>query len=279
MEALGKIYIAEVAFHNVTMAEAVSQIVQMAQKTGKPRYVCTGNLDHLVTLEHDSEFRAVYEHSDLTLADGKPVVWLSQLAATPSCPALKERVTGSDLFWELARASELTGLRLFFLGGAPGAAELASAAVLKIHPGAQICGVYCPPRETFETEEEQANIRAAVREAQPDILLVGFGAPKQEKWIAANKEGLSVPVSIGVGGSFEMAGGVVRRAPVWMQQAGLEWAYRFVQEPKRLWHRYFVRDMRFFVRLALSAVVSRQSPVTNVTEETPPRSRFDPRLL
>jgi len=217
--------------------------------------------------------------SDLTLADGKPVVWLSQLAATPSCPALKERVTGSDLFWELARASELTGLRLFFLGGAPGAAELASAAVLKIHPGAQICGVYCPPRETFETEEEQANIRAAVREAQPDILLVGFGAPKQEKWIAANKEGLSVPVSIGVGGSFEMAGGVVRRAPVWMQQAGLEWAYRFVQEPKRLWHRYFVRDMRFFVRLALSAVVSRQSPVTNVTEETPPRSRFDPRLL
>ena len=209
MEVLGKIYISNVAFHNVTMDEAVTQIVQMAQKTGKPRYVCTGNLDHLVTLEHDAEFRAIYEHSDLTLADGKPVVWLSQLASGPARPALKQRVTGSDLFWELARASEKTGLRLFFLGGAPGAAELAREAVLKRYPGAQICGLYCPPFEHFATEAEQEKIRAAVRAAQPDILLVGFGAPKQEKWIAANKDLLSVPVSIGVGGSFEMAGGVV----------------------------------------------------------------------
>ncbi len=213
MEVLSKIYVANVAFHNVTMEEAVAQIVQMAQKTGKPRYVCTGNLDHLVTLEHDPEFRAIYQKSDLTLADGKPVVVLSRLAATSARLGLKERVTGSDLFWELARASESTGLRLFFLGGAPCAADLAKDAVLRRHPAAQICGTYCPPFETFSTEEEQQRIREIVRAAQPDILLVGFGAPKQEKWIAANKDLLSVPVSIGVGGSFEMAGGVVKRAP------------------------------------------------------------------
>ena len=249
MEVLSKIYVADVAFHNVTMEEAVAQIVQMAQKTEKPRYVCTGNLDHLVTLEHDAEFRAIYQASDLTLADGKPVVWLSRLAATPACPPLKQRVTGSDLFWELARASETTGLRLFFLGGAPCAADLARDAVLKRHPGAQICGTYCPPFETFATPETSRRASATlVRAAQPDILLVGFGAPKQEKWIAANKDLLSVPVSIGVGGSFEMAGGVVKRAPVWMQEWGLEWAYRFFQEPTRLWHRYFVRDLPFLVK-------------------------------
>ena len=258
MEVLSKVFVADVAFHNVTMQEAVARIVQMAQKTERPRYVCTGNLDHLVTLGRDPEFRAIYRASDLTLADGKPVVLLSRLAATPARPALKQRVTGSDLFWELARASEATGLRLFFLGGAPCAAGLAQTAVLKRYPGAQICGVYCPPAQTFATPDEQARIRAAVCAAQPDILLVGFGAPKQEKWIAANKDLLSVPVSIGVGGSFEMAGGVVKRAPSWMRDCGLEWAYRFWQEPTRLWHRYFVRDLPFFVKLVGRTLVERR---------------------
>lgn len=259
MDVLSKIFVANVAFHNVTMEEAVARIVQMAQKTEKPRYVCTGNLDHLVTLERDPEFRAIYRNSDLTLADGKPVVLLSHLAAAPGRPALKQRVTGSDLFWQLARASEATGLRLFFLGGAPCAAELAKAAVLRRHPGAQVCGTYCPPRETFATPDEQARIRDVVRAALPDILLVGFGAPKQEKWIAANKDLLSVPVSIGVGGSFEMAGGVVKRAPSWMQECGLEWAYRFLQEPTRLWHRYFVRDLPFLVKVVGRTLAERRT--------------------
>lgn len=266
MDVLSKIYVADVAFHNVTMEEAVTRIVQMAQKTEKPRYVCTGNLDHLVTLERDPEFRAIYRDSDLTLADGKPVVLLSHLAAAPGRPALKQRVTGSDLFWELARASERTGLRLFFLGGAPCAADLAKDAVLRRHPGAQICGTYCPPFETFATPEEQDLIRETIRAAQPDILLVGFGAPKQEKWIAANKDLLSVPVSIGVGGSFEMAGGVVKRAPAWMQDCGLEWAYRFLQEPTRLWHRYFVRDLPFLIKIVGRTLAERRTRAANTPQ-------------
>lgn len=259
MDALSKVYVADVAFHNVTMEEAVARIIQMAQKTEKPRQVCTGNLDHLVTLKQDAEFQAVYRNSDLTLADGKPVVLLSRLAATAARPALKERVTGSDLFWELARASEVTGVRLFFLGGAPCAANLAKDAVLRRYPGAQICGTYCPPFETFATAEEQNHIREKVHAAHPDILLVGFGAPKQEKWIAANKDMLGVPVAIGVGGSFEMAGGVVKRAPAWMQEWGLEWTYRFLQEPTRLWHRYFVRDLPFFVALVWHTLAARRT--------------------
>jgi len=252
-----KVSIANVNFHNVTMAEAVTFIVQMAQKTEKPRYVCTGNLDHLVTLEHDAEFRAIYEGADLTLADGKPVVLLSHLGGGEP---LRQRVTGSDLFWELARASATTGLRLFFLGGAEGAANEAKAAVLRRYPSAVICGTYCPPRALFATDAEQTKIRETVQASEADILLVGFGAPKQEKWIAANKDLLSVPVSIGVGGSFEMASGLVRRAPVWMQDAGLEWAYRFSQEPTRLFGRYFVRDLPFLMVLVWRTLAGRWAP-------------------
>ena len=259
---LSKILVANVGFHNVTMEEAVTYIVQMAQKTEKPRYVCTGNLDHLVTLERDPEFRSIYDHSDLTLADGKPVVLLSHLSGGQP---LRQRVTGSDLFWELARASAATGLRLFFLGGAAGAADLAKEAVVRRYPTAHICGTYCPPAEVFATDAEQLRIREAVQSAQPDILLVGFGAPKQEKWIAANKDLLSVPVSIGVGGSFEMASGLVRRAPVWMQEAGLEWAYRFLQEPTRLWNRYFVRDLPFLMKLIIRVLSERHLTGTHLS--------------
>ena len=240
-----RVSVANVLFDNVSMEEAVERIVQMAQKTNAPRYVCTGNLDHLVMLDRDEAFRAVYADADLVLADGAPIVWLSRLAGTP----LRERVTGSDLFWELARASAATGARLFFLGGKPGAADKAAEEVRRRYPTAQVCGTYCPPFETFDTAAEQWRIQDAVRAAQPDILLVGFGAPKQEKWIAANKDIVAVPVSIGVGGTFEMAGGDVRRAPSWTQRIGMEWAYRFLQEPTRLWRRYFVKDLPFFLSL------------------------------
>lgn len=264
-----KITVANVAFDNVTMKEAVNSIVQMAQKTDTPRYVCTGNLDHLVTLSRDPHFQRVYTDADLVLADGAPVVWLSRLS---SDKPLRERVTGSDLFWELARASEHSGVRLFFLGGKPGATERAAKAVRERHPGAQICGSYCPSFDEFETEAEQERIHAAIRAAQPDILMVGLGAPKQEKWIHAHKDIIGVPVSIGVGGTFEMAGGVVKRAPVWMQQAGMEWAYRFSQEPLRLWNRYFGNDLPFLARLVVKTALSnRRRPAITPPEKTPSR--------
>jgi N-acetylglucosaminyldiphosphoundecaprenol N-acetyl-beta-D-mannosaminyltransferase len=181
-----------------------------------------------------------------------PVVWLSKL--DPSSPAITERVAGSDLLFELCRASAWTGLRLFFLGGMPGAAEAASETLSERFPGVQICGTYCPPKDTFDTEREQAKIAAMIKDIAPDVLLVGLGAPKQEKWIARHKMQLGVPVSIGVGGSFEMAAGMVLRAPRWIQRAGMEWAWRLSQDPKRLWGRYIGRDLPFLVQLAGQAV-------------------------
>jgi len=247
--------VANIAFDNVTMDEAIERIVAFAcSGNGDPRHVCTGNLDHLVLLQNDGEFRRAYESAALVLADGMPVVWLSRLGRAG---ALRERVAGSDLFWELARESHATGLRLFFLGGAPGAAEGAARAVQSRYPRAQVCGAYCPPASVFDTEEEQARIAAAVRRSAPDVLLVGLGAPKQEKWIAAHKHLLGVPVSIGVGGTFEMAAGMVSRAPRWMQHIGLEWSWRLALEPGRLYRRYLARDLPFLLGLTLCTLAAR----------------------
>ena len=252
-----RVCVDDLNFDKVTMKEAVRRIVRMAKRRDRPRYVCTGNLDHLVLAERDPEFRSAYRKADLVVADGAPVVWLSRIASRAAGGPLPERVAGSDLFWELARVSGEANLRLFFLGGLPGAAAKAADVVEQRHPGARVAGTYCPPFETFGTSEEQAKIRRIIRQAAPDILLVAFGAPKQEKWIAANKDLLGVPVSIGVGGSFEMAAGVRRRAPRWLQRSGLEWLYRFSQEPRRLFQRYFLDDLPYLAGAAARAVVQR----------------------
>ncbi|MBX3190979.1 MAG: WecB/TagA/CpsF family glycosyltransferase [Labilithrix sp.] len=240
-------------FDDVTMDEATARIVELARLRDRPRYVCTGNLDHLALAAQDREFRAAYQDADLVVADGAPVVWLSRLGGTP----LKERVAGSDLFWTLGRASAEDGVTLFFLGGVEGAADAAKAVLERRFAGVKIVGTYCPPFATFGTKQEQDRIAEEVKKASPDILLVAFGAPKQEKWIHANKDRLGVPVSIGVGGSFEMASGMLKRAPPWMQRAGLEWAYRFAQQPRRLFDRYILRDVPHLAKAAARTAIDR----------------------
>src|SRR3954453_962943 len=184
-------------FDDVTMEEATARIVELAKMRDRPRFVCTGNLDHLAIAAADREFKAAYDAADLVVADGAPVIWLSRLGGTP----LKERVAGSDLFWTLGRASADEGVTLFFLGGVEGAADAAKAELERRYPGTKIIGTYCPPFKTFASQEEQDKIRDVVHAAKPDILLVAFGAPKQEKWIAANRDRLGVPIAIGVDGS------------------------------------------------------------------------------
>ncbi len=238
------------------MAEAVQKIVSMAKQRDRARYVCTGNLDHLVLAARNPAFRAAYDEADLVVADGTAVVWLSRIGASAR-EAITERVTGSDLFWELARASESTGLGIFLLGGLPGSAERAAEAARRRYPKARFVGTYCPPFKTFDTPDEQARIQRLVQDARPDVLLVALGAPKQELWLTQNKDALGVPVSMGVGGAFEMAAGDRRRAPRWMQRTGLEWLYRFSQEPRRLFGRYFVDDLPYFSGAAARALARR----------------------
>lgn len=249
-----RVSVDDLSFDRVTMKDAVRRIVRMAKKRDRARHVCTGNLDHLVLADRDPEFREAYRRADLVVADGAPVVWLSRIA---SSTALPERVAGSDLFWELARVSGEANLRMFFLGGRPGSAAKAAEVVEQRYPGARIVGTYCPPFEAFDSKSEQEKIRRVIRQAAPEILLVALGAPKQEKWIAAHKDELGVPVSIGVGGSFEIAAGVRSRAPRWLRSSGLEWLYRFAQEPTRLFQRYFVDNLPYLAGAAARAVLRR----------------------
>lgn len=249
-----RVQVGSIAFDRLTMPETVAEIVLMANQNSKPRAVYTGNLDHMAQLRCDTDFKAAYADADLILADGMPLVWLSRIGAMGDGERLTERVTGSDLFWELGEASARTGLRLFFLGGADGAADGAAEAVRARYPGANIVGTYCPPFSSFETPGEQDKIQKIVQSARPDVLLVALGAPKQEKWIAQYKTLLQVPVCVGVGGSFEMASGLVKRAPRWMQKTGLEWGFRLMQEPARLWRRYLLCDVPVLAGLLLHQI-------------------------
>lgn len=246
--------VGDVPFSRVTMQETTALILLMIQKSNVPHHIVTGNLDHLYRLQSDAEFKSAYEGASLVLADGMPIVWLSKILRLNGNVELSERVAGSDLFWELGRISQSHGIRIFLLGGVEGAADGAKEALEKAYPGCDICGTYCPPFETFNTQEEQDEILRRVRAASPDVLLVAFGAPKQEKWILANKHRLGVPVSIGVGGSFEMACGIARRAPKIYQQLGLEWAYRLMQDPARLYDRYVRHDLPFLATLLIKTV-------------------------
>ena len=136
--------------------------------------------------------------------------------------------------------------RLFFLGGRPGSARKTAENFQQKYPGIQIVGVYSPPFGFENDKAENRKIVNLIKGVRPDILFVGLGAPKQEKWIYNYRNDYNVPVSIAIGASFELSSGVVKRAPAWMQQTGLEWLWRLIMEPKRLWKRYLVEDMRFF---------------------------------
>jgi len=230
-----------VRIHNLTMNETLARIGRMVAR-GKPSYVFTPNVDHIVQLQRDTAFRAAYAEAALVVPDGFPLLWAANFLGTP----LKERVSGSDLVPSECAVAAERGYRLFFLGGRPGSAETAKKRLERIHPGIRIAGVYCPPYGFEKDAAENARIVEIVRNASPDILFVGLGSPKQELWIHRHYRQLEVPVSIGVGATFEFLAGVVRRAPAAMQHAGLEWLWRLGCEPRRLWKRYLVDDMQFF---------------------------------
>lgn len=228
---------------NLTMTEALEAICRLVELK-KNAYVVTPNVDHVVTLEKDVYFRKIYEDADLILADGKPLIWISRLKKTP----IKEKISGSDLFPELARISAQKGFRMFFLGAAEGVAAKAAENLAGRYSGLQVVGTYSPPIGFENDQEELQHIFNLIHSAAPDILVVGLGTPKQEKFIYKYRQLFGVPVSLGLGASLDFAAGTVKRAPKWMSEHGLEWLYRICKEPKRLVGRY-VKDALALVPL------------------------------
>ena len=232
-------------FDNVTMIEAIARIDQLLQRD-RPALVVTPNADHVVRMQRDRQYATIVSRADLVLADGQPVIWASRLLGTP----LKERVAGSDLLPRLCEHAAIQGYRVFFLGGDPGAAEGAKAVLERKCPDLQVVGASCPPYGFERSPAHDDEVVAAVRSARPDILFVGLGSPKQEVWIDSHQHKHLATVSIGIGISFGFVSGQVKRAPVWMQRAGLEWFHRLGSEPGRLWKRYIIRGPQFITLLA-----------------------------
>jgi N-acetylglucosaminyldiphosphoundecaprenol N-acetyl-beta-D-mannosaminyltransferase len=239
-----------------TFREAVARIVERASSGLPPAYVVTPNAHHVSLLRDSEAFRRVYDGAWLSLADGMPLVWASRILGSP----VPEKVSGSDLFPALCKAIAGTQLRVFLLGGLPGSAEGAARVLESRYPGLRITGSHCPPYGFEHDPVEGPRAIAAVREAAPHLLFVALGAPKQELWMHDNRERLGVPVSIGVGGSFEFVAGMVRRAPKWMRRSGLEWLFRLGMEPRRLWKRYLVTNTRFLGIVAGQYATRRRAP-------------------
>ncbi len=236
--------IAGIPIDDLTMAEALDRIEAFIA-SGRPHQIATVNVDFVVKAWDDPELRYILQVADMLTPDGMPLVWAARLLGV----SLQGRVTGADLVPALAERGARKGWRFYFLGARPGVAARAAQILTGRYPGLQVVGVYSPPISPIV--EMDPAIVEQIRAARPDILLVAFGNPKQEKWIHMHLAELGVPVAIGVGGTFDFIAGETRRAPLWMQQMGLEWLFRLLQEPRRLWQRYAVDAVqftRFFVR-------------------------------
>jgi N-acetylglucosaminyldiphosphoundecaprenol N-acetyl-beta-D-mannosaminyltransferase len=228
--------VAGVEFDRLDMRGALDRIAELA--AARPMStVVTPNVDLVVIANRHPAFKATIRRAELVLADGQPVVWASRLIGQP----LPQRVTGADLLPAVMSLAAERGLRVFLLGGGPGVAERAADRLRAREPGVAIVGTAAPPPGAIDDPE----VIGRINDARPDILFVGFGAPKQELWLERHRHELDVGVGIGVGASLDFAAGRVPRAPRWMQRHGLEWLFRLAREPRRLWRRYLVRDPAF----------------------------------
>jgi N-acetylglucosaminyldiphosphoundecaprenol N-acetyl-beta-D-mannosaminyltransferase len=228
-----------VPFDNVTTAEAVAAIEHMVASR-QPHYLVTANVDFLVQAQSDVELRHILVQAHLVLCDGTPLVWASRLLGN----RLPERVAGSDLAPVLLKVAAEKKYRVFLLGATPDSVEEAASRLRSKHPSLIIAGSYSPPFNAL-LHMNHEEIKRRVQEARPDILFVAFGCPKAEKWIGMHYRELGVPVVAGVGATIDFLAGRVKRAPRWMQKAGMEWIFRMACEPRRLFRRY-MKDLWVF---------------------------------
>lgn len=222
--------------------QASAHLLDIARaREHRAHVVVTPNVDHIVRLDADASFKTFYTQSDLIFADGMPVVWASRMTSRP----LPERVTGSDLFVTLTQSAAREGLSVFLIGGMPGQEAQLAADFERVYPGLKLT-VYCPSMQFDPVGAEGQEALSLVNAAQPDIVFVCLGMPKQERWALTHRDTLKASVVMCVGAAMEFALGLKSRAPKWMQNAGLEWFWRLCSEPARLWRRYIVQGKKFF---------------------------------
>jgi len=240
--------------HRATIGEAVGAVMGLAAR-GEPALVVTPNVDHLVLLERDAGFADAYRRASLRVADGAPLVLLARLLKTP----IPERIAGIDLTVAVLAAAEAAGRSVFFFGGAPAVSARAVEVLRDSFPALRVAGAAAPSVDLETVGSDEADALGEIRRTRPDLLLIFLGAPKQERWFWARQTLLPPVVGLAVGGTVDLLGGAKRRAPRWMQRAGLEWTWRMAQDPARLAHRYLVQDRAFFGIAARQLIARRRA--------------------
>jgi N-acetylglucosaminyldiphosphoundecaprenol N-acetyl-beta-D-mannosaminyltransferase len=235
---------------NLSMEETLGRIEEFI-RSGKPHQHVVVNVDKLVKASRDEELRRIINTCALVNVDGMPVVWAARLLGKP----LKERVAGVDLFEALMRRASERGWRVFLLGARAEVVASVADTYRRRYPELVIAGW----RDGYwQGEAEEALVAEQVRASGADLLFVAIGSPKKEQFLGRWQETMRIPFAMGVGGTFDVAIGRVKRAPRWMQRAGLEWFYRFLQEPRRMFRRYFIEDMVFIWLLIKEAAHMRR---------------------
>jgi N-acetylglucosaminyldiphosphoundecaprenol N-acetyl-beta-D-mannosaminyltransferase len=236
-----------VRVNSVQIPEVVAHMSRWITQRKACRYIAVTGMHGTIEAQRDANFKQVLADADLVVPDGMPLVWIARLRGKP----LRRRVYGPELMLTFCKESVATGCRHFLFGGEaglfgaePGVPEQLAQFLRKECPGICIVGTYSPPFLPA-TAEEDAAIIEMINRATPDVLWVGLGTPKQEKWMHQHRSKVRVPVMVGVGAAFDMLSARKKQAPVWMRENGFEWLFRLLQEPRRLWKRYLLGGSRF----------------------------------
>ncbi|MCM1990513.1 WecB/TagA/CpsF family glycosyltransferase [Oceanirhabdus seepicola] len=221
---------------SLTMKETVQQIEEYIKKRQIVQHVVI-NAGKVVTMQNNKNLKTIIQQCPIINADGQSIVWASKFLKK----SLPERVAGIDLMKNLIELSSEKGYRIYFFGAKQDVVEKVVQIYKEKYPNLQVAGY----RNGYFTDEDNEEIISEMKETKADILFVAFSSPKKEFWLNENINKIGIPFCMGVGGSFDVVSGITKRAPVWMQKIGLEWFYRFVQEPKRMWKRYLVGNTKF----------------------------------
>ncbi len=241
IESVRSVSIGPMSITTLSGAGLIEQLIRGICNGAPTQHVVTANAQFYLLAERNLQFQECLAEADYICADGLPIVRMCHWMGAREV----ERITGIDLIPSLCEQAASLGLPVYFLGGEPGSAAATASQLMDRYPGLLVCGVGCPPRGFENSPRVLREILASIEAANPAIIFVAFGAPKQEFFIRQHIKAMGIPVAIGVGGSFEVISGMRRRAPQWAQTAGMEWIFRLAQEPRRLAKRYFIGNSVF----------------------------------
>jgi N-acetylglucosaminyldiphosphoundecaprenol N-acetyl-beta-D-mannosaminyltransferase len=254
---MNRVTIGNVGLDPVSLSEAVTNILQFASDSrARCKQVVTVNAQFVTVAHREPRLEKLIRESALSVPDGVPLLWVASALGN----SLRGRVNGTELMVRLCEEAAIYGKSVYFLGGRPGAGAITAERMQRRHPGLLVAGIDCPP---FGFELDPAldkEVSDRIDEAAPDIVFVALGAPKAEYWIEQHLH-LNAKVMMGVGGSFELVGGITKRAPIFWQRAGCEWLWRLCMEPQRLWKRYLMGNLQFLVVVLRQAFSKKRSGI------------------